>query len=110
MIESGIIVQFLADIRPSHLLPKSLESPTAPLFRAKVNFFVDTFNTKIASFQMSTMKLDSLAEKETKCKEWAQAIEKEIEPLLANANPYLEHSSKLTLAEVRHLFPSLRSS
>lgn len=39
-------------------------------------------------------------EKEAKSKEWVAAVQKEIEPLLQNANPFFNGSSSLTLAEV----------
>jgi glutathione S-transferase len=49
LTESGIIAEFLADISPnSHLLPPS-NTPNGALFRARVAFFVDTWNTKIGT-------------------------------------------------------------
>lgn len=98
--ESAIVAQFLCDSFPSHLLPATREDPTAPLRRARINFFVDTWNTKIASHQMSALRAQSDAEKDDAVKEWAAAIEKEIEPLLADANPFFGGSEKLNFAEV----------
>lgn len=98
--ESGVVAQFLADMRPSHLLPASFSSPTAPLFRARVKFFIDTWDSKVLSFQYPVMMANTSAEKEAKCKEWIEVIKKEIEPLLANASPYFGGSEKLTLVEV----------
>ena len=46
------------------------------------------------------MLASSAEEKETKAKETLAAIEKEIEPLLANAGPFFGGSEKFTLAEV----------
>lgn len=46
------------------------------------------------------MRASSAEEKETKCKEWAAAVEKEIEPLLADANPFFGDSKDVTFAEV----------
>lgn len=99
--ESGIVTQFLADIRPSHLLPSSNGSPTAALQRARINFFVDAWNTKISPLMFPVFGLNTMEEKEVKCKEWAQAIEKEIEPLLHDANPFFGGSQQLTYAEVQ---------
>lgn len=48
IIESAIVSQFLCDSFPSHLLP-STDDPKGPLKRAKLNFFVDTWNTKLGS-------------------------------------------------------------
>ncbi|KAK3072032.1 hypothetical protein LTR53_007579 [Teratosphaeriaceae sp. CCFEE 6253] len=97
--ESAIVAQFLCDAFPSHLLPASKESPTSALARARINFFNDTWNNKVATFQFQVMKADA-AEKEAKANEWAKSIEKEIEPLLANAKPFFGGSEQLTLAEV----------
>ncbi|KAK5704004.1 hypothetical protein LTR97_003017 [Elasticomyces elasticus] len=98
--ESAIVAQFLCDMFPSPLLPASKESPTSALFRARVNFFVDTWNTKIAPVQMSIMKASSDSEKVAECTKWAEIIKKEIEPLLANVNPFFGGSSELTFVEV----------
>lgn len=46
------------------------------------------------------MKAANDQEKEEKTREWAAAIEKEIEPLLADAAPYFGGSKDLTFAEV----------
>ena len=97
--ESGIVSQFLCDSYPSHLLPETREDPTAPLRRARINFFVDTWTSKLSSPMMNTMKAPD-AEKEEKCREWAAIIEKEIEPLLADAGPFFGGSKQLTFAEV----------
>lgn len=98
--ESAIVAQFLADLKPSHLLPASNSSPEAALFRARLNFFVDTWNTKIGSFMFSMFRAESHEEKEVKSKEWVAAVQKEIEPLLKTANPFFGGSKDLTLAEV----------
>jgi glutathione S-transferase len=100
LTESAIVVQFLCDAHPSHLLPPSNAGPEAALFRARLNFFVDTWNTKIGSYMFSMFRADSNEEKEAKSKEWVAAVRKEIEPLLKNANPFFGGSKDLTLAEV----------
>ena len=46
------------------------------------------------------MRAESAEEKEIKAKEYIALIEKEIEPLLANANPFFGGSKDLTFAEV----------
>lgn len=98
--ESAIVAQFLCDSFPSHLLPGTRESPTAALERARMNFFVDTWNTKITSFQLSALRASTSEEQEAVCKDWVAAMEKEIEPLLANAAPFFGGSKELTFAEV----------
>jgi len=98
--ESAIVAQFIADIKPGALLPASNSSSTAALERARINFFVDTWNTKIGSFMFAIFRAASDEEKEAKSKEWVAAVEKEIEPLLKTANPFYGGSKELTLAEV----------
>ncbi|KAK5175767.1 uncharacterized protein LTR77_000907 [Saxophila tyrrhenica] len=96
--ESAIVAQFLADAFPSPLLPSSHEDPLAPLRRARIGFFTDTWNAKLSSFQMSAMKAPA-SEKQGVVDDWVAAIEKEIEPLLADAGPFFGGSKELTLAE-----------
>jgi len=98
--ESSIVAQFLADQHPSPLLPASNSSPTSALERAHINFFIDTWNTKIGSFMFAIFRAGSEEEKEAKSKEWVNAVAKDIEPLLKSANPFFGGSSELTLAEV----------
>jgi glutathione S-transferase len=100
LLESGLVSQFLADAHPSHLLPASGSSPTAPLFRYRVNFFVDTYFTKVNTYLYAVIRTTNDEEKKTKADEWVKAIEKEIEPLLHDANPFFGGSKEMTLAEV----------
>ncbi|GAB7366209.1 hypothetical protein MBLNU230_g7769t1 [Neophaeotheca triangularis] len=98
--ESAIVAQFLADSRPSHLLPASLESPFAPLKRARVAFFTDTWNSKIASAMFPILLAKSDEEVQTKTEALYAAMEKEIEPLLSNAGPFFDGAQQMTFAEV----------
>ncbi|KIW07684.1 hypothetical protein, variant [Verruconis gallopava] len=97
--ESAIVTQFLADIHPSHLLPASNSSSYAALARARVNFFIDTWSTKIGSFMFSIFRATTEEERQAKAQEWVAAVKKEIEPLLADADPFFGGSKKLTLVE-----------
>lgn len=97
--ESAIVAQFLADARPSHLLPASLHDPYSPLTRARIAFFTDTWNSKVQNHFYPILTA-STEEKEAKAQELVKAIEKEIEPLLKNAGPFFNGSDKYTLAEV----------
>ncbi|KAI9830810.1 MAG: hypothetical protein M1819_005335 [Sarea resinae] len=103
--ESGIVAQFLADARPSHLLPPSYESPTAPLFRARVNFFVDAYISKVLPLWFGALRSEGAEEKSEKIQVIVDAVAKEIEPLLKvkteGQGPYFLGSEKLTLAEVQ---------
>jgi len=100
ILESALVSQFLADSHPSHLLPASDSSPTASLFRYRVNFFVDTYFSKVNTYLYGVLRASSDEEKKTKSEEWVKAIEKEIEPLLHDANPFFGGSKEITLAEV----------
>ena len=97
--ESAVVSQFLCDSFPSHLLPSTQEDPQAPLKRARINFFVDTWNSKLSSQQMAVMKAPA-EEKEKLVDEWVTLVKKEIEPLLADAAPFVGGSKELTYAEV----------
>lgn len=97
--ESAVVSQFLADAFPSAFLPASKESPHAALQRARINFFVDAWNTKVQNqfFPLLTAQGDEA--KEEKAAALVAAVEKEIEPLLQNAAPFFNGSETLTLAE-----------
>ena len=107
--ESAIVAQFLADARPSHLLPSSLHDPFSPLFRARLAFFVDTWNNKVQGNLYAILKADG-EEKDKLAKDTLAAIEKEIEPLLKNAGPFFGGKSQPTLAEVCFCCRSIRDA
>lgn len=98
--ESAVVSQFLCDNFPSPLLPASHESPAAALRRARIAFFTDTWTTKVTPVQLAIMRLDSQQEQEAKAKELTAIIEKDIEPLLKDADPFFGGSRELTFAEV----------
>lgn len=97
--ESGVISQFLADAFPGPFLPASKESPTSALQRARVNFFVDAWNSKVSPHMFPMFIAGEAEAKEDFAAKIAAAVEKEIEPLLANAGPFFNGSEELTLAE-----------
>lgn len=104
--ESGIVAQFLADAHPSHLEKTSSEEGGA-LQRAKINFFVDAYFSKVNSGFYTVIKAEG-EEKEKEAGIFVDNIVKEIEPLLKDAKPFFGGSSRLTLAEVScTLFPTL---
>ncbi|KAF2812398.1 thioredoxin-like protein [Mytilinidion resinicola] len=107
--ESGIVSQFLADAHPSHLLPTS-NTPEGALKRARINFFVDTWFSKIGSFQFKILLEQDEAKQEEIVKEFLALVEKEIEPLLKDAAPFFGGSEKLTLAEALTAPFALRNS
>jgi len=96
--ESAIVSQFLIDTFPSHLL-KSSNEPGGALQRARINFFVDTFFTKVNNQLYTVLKAEG-EEKEKGATAIVDAIVKEIDPLLTDAAPFFGGASKLTLAEV----------
>lgn len=105
IIESAIVSQFLADAYPSHLVPSS-NAPGGALHRARVALFVDAFSSKLTSplFGLYTARTDE--EKESIAARFTEGLVKEVEPLLADANPFFGGNDKLTLAEVRK-YPGL---
>jgi len=100
IIESGIVAQFLADSRPSHLLPPSLKDPYSPLFRARVSLFADAFTSKVNSHMYPLLKAESEEEQTRIAQEMVQALETHVEPLLKDAKPFFGGSSEFTMAEV----------
>lgn len=102
--ESAIVAQFLAEAHPSHLLPTS-GTPAAAGLRARINFFVDTFFGKVNPGMFKIISENDKAAMETKSEELVKLMEKEIEPLLKDANPFFGGSKDLTLAEVSIQFP-----
>lgn len=97
--ESAVVAGFLADAHPSTLLPPSNNSPKAALTRARINFFTDTWDSKVTTLFFPTVIAEG-DEKVAKANAWVAAVEKEIEPLLADAAPFFGGSDKLTFAEV----------
>jgi len=98
--ESAIVAQFLCDAFPSHLLPASKESPQSALTRARIAFFCDTWQTKVSNLMFPLMLAKEGEEKDAKIAEWVKVVEKEIEPLLANAKPFFNGSNELTFADL----------
>jgi len=96
--ESAIVAQFLVDSHPSHL-EKATSEEGGALQRAKINFFVDTYFSKINSLFYAAMRA-STEDKEKEAAVVVDAIAKEIEPQLQDAAPFFGGSSRLTLAEV----------
>ena len=99
--ESAIVSQFLADQFPSHLLKASNE-PGGALQRARINFFVDTYFTKVSNQLYPILNAEG-EQKEKLATAFTDAIAKEIEPLLTDAAPFFGGASKLTLAEASFL-------
>jgi glutathione S-transferase len=99
IIESAIVVQYLTDLYPSHLVPASNE-PGGALRRAKIALFVDAFSTKFNGpiFGLYTAQTD--AEKDAIIEKAVSGLLAEVEPKLADAAPFFGGSDKLTLAEV----------
>ncbi|KAM0269425.1 hypothetical protein ACHAQH_009753 [Verticillium albo-atrum] len=98
--ESGIVAQFLADAHPSHLLPASDEKDGA-LRRARINFFVDTYFSKVNPLLFKIIGAKTEEEVEDLARTNVEVIVKEIEPLLSDAAPFFGGSDKITLAEVQ---------
>ncbi|KAH6971219.1 glutathione S-transferase domain-containing protein [Ilyonectria sp. MPI-CAGE-AT-0026] len=96
--ESVVVSQFLADAHPSHLVPAS-DSKEGALRRARINFFVDTYSTKVNSIFFKVFGHKSEEEAEELASGLVDVITKEIEPLLKDAAPYFGGSEKVTLAE-----------
>ncbi|KAI8618246.1 thioredoxin-like protein [Chytriomyces sp. MP71] len=98
IVESAIIVQFLVDAYPSHLLPPST-SVEGALQRARISFFVDAFLNKFQS-QVNRFYTATASQDAAIVDAAVAALVKEVEPLLTNAKPFFGGSESLTFAEV----------
>lgn len=98
LTESGLIVQFLADAHPSHLLRSTSEAESA-LHRFRVGFFVDTYFNKAHPFYDKALYAYGEDER-VAAEKYVNAIVQHIEPLLADAKPFFGGSAQLTLVEV----------
>ncbi|PVH98982.1 glutathione-S-transferas-like protein omega 1 [Periconia macrospinosa] len=99
--ESAVVAQFLADAHPSHLVPNT-GTVDGALKRARINFFVDTWFSKVggAWFQIAIKNSEDTKEERDKLvKDFLATVEKEIEPLLADAKPFFGGEEKVGLAE-----------
>ncbi|KAK6373357.1 hypothetical protein LTS17_008377 [Exophiala oligosperma] len=109
LTESGPIVSFLMDLYPSSsLLPTLPTGPSSPPsiddvgkahVRYRMAFFVDTYFTKINPFMFKIVGTEDVQAKEKLVDDCIALLEKEIEPLLAEAAPYFANSKELTLVE-----------
>ncbi|KAI1294336.1 glutathione S-transferase domain-containing protein [Xylaria venustula] len=99
LTESAVVAGYLTDAFPSHLAPASNE-PNGPLTRARIAFFVDTFQSKVNANLYPIIKAETAEEESALITKTVDATVKELEPLLANAGPFFGGSDKLTLAEV----------
>lgn len=89
---------FLADLSPNrNFWPRSEEDP---LKRARINFFVDAWFSKVNSFMYPLLKAEG-EERDKVASDLVTAAKKEIEPLLEDAAPFFGGSESITLAEVR---------
>jgi glutathione S-transferase len=100
IVESGIVARFLADAHPSHLFPPSGPVDNA-LYRARVDFFVDAFFSKVFSHVFAGVRAASAEERDEAAVTLVDSLAKEIEPLLEDGKgPFFGGSEKLTLVEV----------
>ncbi|KAG9504976.1 hypothetical protein J7337_001942 [Fusarium musae] len=100
LTESSLIVQFLLDSHPSHLLKGSTE-PSGALQRFCMGYFIDIYFVKVhPTFDKIVYAEGSLA-KNVAVDEYVGLVAKYVEPLLGNATPFLEASKRLTLVECR---------
>lgn len=107
IVESGIIVQYLVDSQASTTLLPSPGTPEAALKRARINFFVDTFVSKIVPlFYGAYFKPTTEEERAEKSASIIKTVEGDLIPLLEDAAPFFGGSKDLTLAEVSSYLPT----
>ncbi|KAK7542070.1 thioredoxin-like protein [Phyllosticta citribraziliensis] len=102
LTESAIIAQFLADSRPSHVLPATLASPSAPLRRARVQLYADAFMSALGGHSRALLFADAGAV-DAMVDQLLDAVGTEVEPLLHGtraAAPFLGGVEAVGLAEI----------
>ncbi|KAG9236797.1 putative glutathione S-transferase [Amylocarpus encephaloides] len=103
LTESSVISQFLVDAHPSHL-EKTSSEPGGAFQRAKINFFVDTYFSKVHGLTFVAWRAEKGPEKDEAAKKVVDAIVKDIEPLLKVClflNPiHCEHTSHASEAVI----------
>ncbi|KAF3920145.1 hypothetical protein AA313_de0203416 [Arthrobotrys entomopaga] len=104
--ESLIIITFLADLFPNHLLPPTSRSVQDTAERARINFFIDTWGNKIGALLPKILLAQVEGEEAVKgaVEGVVGVIEREIEPLLGKEvgdgdGVFLGGREKFTLAE-----------
>jgi len=104
LTESQLIVQFLIDLHPSHLLPSPVAEPSpssvAAFSRWRMGFIVDTYFSKVNPLMFQLLG-GPTEEQEQKVNDLVTVVQKQIEPLLHDADPYFGGRAEFTLAEVR---------
>ncbi|EPE04211.1 glutathione s-transferase [Ophiostoma piceae UAMH 11346] len=103
--ESAIVSQFLVDLYGDKTtLEPASNSETGAIARARINFFVDTYFSKVQGqiFKLGTAK--TAADEAAVAEAYVAAVAKELEPLLAASTskdaPFFGGSKTLTIAEV----------
>lgn len=99
IIESAIVVQFLADLYPSHLCPPPT-TPESALRRAHMSFFIDAYWTKFHTHLFRLFEAPTAADEAHVVRAAVDGLVREVEPLLGDAAPFWGGSDRLTLAEV----------
>lgn len=105
LTESALITKFLVDSHhPTHLLKSSSELDGARQ-RYDFEFFVETYFNKVHVFFDKAVYSKTAEETAAAANQYVDAIVKEVEALLEDAEPYFGGSKRLTLVEVLLLIP-----
>jgi glutathione S-transferase len=72
-----------------------------PLTRARIDFFVETWDSKVGTYWFQIITADKVKEKAELARAFVAAVEKDIEPLLKDVNPFFGGSEHITFSEVR---------
>lgn len=101
LVESGPIVDFLIETNPSHLTPQDGTTLANGVLRWRQRFFVDNFFSKVAPLLFKMSGIGDYEGQMAVVNEAVAHVEKDIEPLLADAAPFFGGSSVITVVEVR---------
>jgi glutathione S-transferase len=100
LVESALIVQFLADAHPSRLACPSgeLDGPKQRYLR---RLLVERFEADCWPVFQRLLSVGEKSEKEKGVEEFVTAVERELEPSMKDAQPFFGGAESLTVVEVR---------
>ena len=100
IIESAVIAQFLADsVEATHLTPRT-GNVQAAFMRARLATFIDTYFSMANKYYYRAIEAKTEEDADEVGKRYVEAVVKDVEPLLQDADPFFGGSNKLTMAEV----------
>lgn len=100
LVESAVVCQFLADLKPAAPLCPASTTVAGALRRARLAFFADAYWSYFHTRLFRLFEAPAPPDEERVIEAAVDGLAREVEPLLADAAPFFGGSADLTLAEV----------